>query len=46
MSSDIISVIESRAMNWLEHVVFIGDAYRISVGKPEEKSPLGRPRHR
>jgi hypothetical protein len=22
------------------------NAYRISVGKPEEKRPLGRPRHR
>jgi hypothetical protein len=23
-----------------------GNAYRIVVGKPEEKRPLGRPRHR
>jgi hypothetical protein len=23
-----------------------GDAYRISVGKPEGKTPLGRPRRR
>jgi hypothetical protein len=23
-----------------------GDAYRILVGNPEEKRPLGRPRHK
>jgi hypothetical protein len=31
------------------HLVRIGakrDAYRILVGKPEGKRPLGRPRHR
>jgi len=45
MSSDIISVIESR-MSWLEHVVCIEDAYRVSVGKIEGKGPFGRTRHR
>jgi len=31
------------------HVPYMGDmrnAYRILVGKPEEKRPLGRPRRR
>jgi hypothetical protein len=31
------------------HVVCVGEwrgAYRVSVGKPEERRPLGRPRHR
>jgi hypothetical protein len=46
MSSDIISVMESRAMSWLGHVVFIGDVYRVAIGKLEGKSSLGRPRHR
>jgi hypothetical protein len=36
-------------MRWAGHVALLGEkrnAYRILVGKPEEKSPLGRPRHR
>jgi hypothetical protein len=36
-------------MTWVEHVAHrrerIG-AYRVLVGKPEGKRPLGRPRHR
>ena len=34
---------------WEEHVERIGErrvAYRILMGKPEGKRPLGRPRHR
>jgi hypothetical protein len=34
-------------MRWAEHVARIGEtrnAYRILVGKPEGKRPLGRPR--
>jgi hypothetical protein len=36
-------------MIWVGHVARIGknrNAYRILVGKPEGKRPLGRPRHR
>jgi hypothetical protein len=36
-------------MRWAEHVARIDDkrnAYRIFVGKPERKRPLGRPRCR
>jgi hypothetical protein len=33
-------------VSWVGHVVCIGDAYRVSVVKPEGKSPLGRPKHR
>jgi hypothetical protein len=36
-------------MRWGGHVALMGEkrnAYRILVGKPEEKSPLGRPRRR
>ena len=36
-------------MSWAGHVARMGErrgVYRILVGKPEEKRPLGRPRHR
>jgi hypothetical protein len=36
-------------MRWAGHVARMGDkrnAYRILVGKPEGKRPLGRPRRR
>jgi len=36
-------------MRWAEHVAHMGErggVYRILVGKPEGKRPLGRPRHR
>jgi hypothetical protein len=42
-------MIKSRRMRWAEHVARLGDkrnAYRILVGKPEGKRPLGRPRRR
>jgi hypothetical protein len=47
-SPNIIRVIESRRMRWAGHVARMGEiiAYRILVGKPEGKRPLGRPRHR
>jgi hypothetical protein len=35
-------------MRWAVHVARIGEkmnAYRLLVGKPEGKRPLGRPRH-
>jgi hypothetical protein len=36
-------------MRWSGHVAQKGpkwNAYRISVGKPDEKRPVGKPRHR
>jgi hypothetical protein len=36
-------------VRWAEHVARMGEkrnAYRILVGKPEGKRPLGRPRRR
>jgi len=36
-------------MRWAGHVARMGegrDVYRVLVGKPEGKRPLGRPRHR
>jgi hypothetical protein len=42
-------MIKSRGMSWAGHVARIGEtrnAYRILVGKPEGKRPLGRPRRR
>jgi hypothetical protein len=42
-------MIESRRMRWAEHVARRGEkrnAYRILVGEPEKKRPLGRPRRR
>jgi hypothetical protein len=40
---------KSRRMRWARHVARMGEKrneYRILVGKPERKRPLGRPRHR
>jgi hypothetical protein len=42
-------MIKSRRMKWVGHVEERGEkwnAYRILVGKPEGKTPLGKPRHR
>jgi hypothetical protein len=42
-------MMKSRRMRWAGHVARMGEkrnAYRISVGKPEGKKPLGRPRRR
>ena len=36
-------------MRWAKHAARVGDrtgVYRVLVGKPEGKRPLGRPRHR
>jgi hypothetical protein len=46
---NIIPVIKSRRMRWAGHVARMGEgrrAYRIFVGRPEGRRPLGRPRHR
>jgi hypothetical protein len=48
-SPSIIVIIKSRRMKWAGHVARIGDkrkVYRLLVGKPEGKRPLGRPRRR
>jgi hypothetical protein len=42
-------MINSTKMRWTGQVGQMGEkrnAYRIMVGKPERKRPLGRPRHR
>ncbi|KAJ4431277.1 hypothetical protein ANN_19874 [Periplaneta americana] len=48
-SPDIIRKIKSRCLRWAGHVVRMGEsrnAYRVLVGRPEGKRPLGRPRRR
>ena len=48
-SPNIVRVIKSRRMRWAGHVACMGEergAYRVLVGKPEGKRPLGRPRRR
>jgi len=46
---DFVRVIKSRRMRWAGHVAHIGEErglYRVLVGKPEGRRPLGRPRPR
>jgi hypothetical protein len=48
-SANIVRVIKSRRMRWAGHVAHMGEktgAYRILVGRPEGRRPLGRPRRR
>jgi len=48
-SPNIVQVIKSRRMRWAGHVARMGEesgVYRVLVGKPEGKRPLGRPGHR
>ena len=48
-SPSIVRVIKSRRMRWAGHVACTGyrrGVYRVLVGKPEGKRPLGRPRRR
>ena len=48
-SPNIVRVIKSRRMRWAWHVAHVGEGrgvYRVLVGSPEGKSPLGRPRHK
>jgi hypothetical protein len=47
--SSIIRMIKSGRLRWAEHVARMGgkrNAYRILVGKPEGKRPVGRSRRR
>jgi len=47
-SPDIIRVIKSRRMGLAGHVARMGyrrGVYRVLLGRPEGKRPLGRPRH-
>jgi hypothetical protein len=47
-SSQNIRQIKSRRMRWAGHVARMGEernVYRVLMGKPEGKRPLGRPRH-
>jgi hypothetical protein len=44
-SPNIVWVIKSRRMRWAGHVARMGEGrgvYRVLVGKPEGKRPLGR----
>jgi hypothetical protein len=48
-SPSIIRVIKSRRMRWAGHAARMGErrnAYRILVGNPEGRRPLGKPRRR
>ena len=48
-SPNIVRVIKSRRMRQAGHVASIGEergVYRVLVGKPEVRRPLGRPRRR
>ncbi|KAJ4450606.1 hypothetical protein ANN_02032 [Periplaneta americana] len=48
-SPDIIRNIKSRHLRYAGHVARMGEsrnAYRVLVGRPEGKNPLGRPRRR
>jgi hypothetical protein len=47
-SPSIIRIIKSWRMRWAGHVARMGekDVYRLLVGKPEGKGPIGKPRCR
>ena len=48
-SPNIVRVIKSRIVRWARHVARMDEergVYRVLVGKPEGKRPLGRPRSR
>jgi hypothetical protein len=48
-SPNIIRVIKFRRMRWAGHVAHTGakrGAYRVLVGRPESRQPLGKPRRR
>jgi len=46
-SPNIVRAIKSRRMCWAGHVTRMGDergVYRVLLGKPEGRRPMGRPR--
>jgi hypothetical protein len=48
-SPNIVQVIKSRRMRRVRHAAHIWGSrgvFRVLVGKPKDKRPLGRPRHR
>ena len=48
-SPNIVRVMKSRRTRWAGHVARMGEErgmYRVLVGKPEGRRPLGRPRRR
>jgi hypothetical protein len=48
-SPNVIRIIKSRRMRWAGHVAGMGEkrnVYRLLVGKPEGKKPLGKLRCR
>jgi len=48
-SPNIVLVIKSRRMRWAGHVARMGEVrgvYKVLVGKPEGRRPLGRPTRR
>jgi hypothetical protein len=48
-SPSIIRIIKARRMRWAGHAARIGEkrnSYRLLLGKPEGRRPLGRPIHR
>jgi len=48
-SPNILRVIKSRRMRWARHVARMCEergVYRVFVGKPEGRTPLGKPRRR
>jgi hypothetical protein len=48
-SPSIVRVIKSKRKRWMGHVTSMGEGrgvYRVLVGRPKGKRPLGRPRHR
>jgi hypothetical protein len=48
-SPSIIRIIKLKRIRWAGHVARMGEkrnSYRLLVGKPEGKRPLGRPRRR
>ena len=48
-SPNIAQVLKSRRIRWAGHVARMGEewrVYRVLLGKPEGKRPMGRPRRR
>jgi len=48
-SPNVVQVIKSRRMRWARHVACMREGrgmYRVLVGKPDGKRPLGKPRRR